>query len=151
MISIMPQFAAKTTSRYSPLFLPTRLRHAAALFALASTSPSTPFATSFNVVATTSSFSQHHTSAFGILRQAPSSLVSKKEPTTRLSSTTAQNTNSEETMVSASSSSSNSNLMTPASKLDILRSKMKELNLDVYLVPSDDPHLSGEYYSLFNP
>ena len=34
--------------------------------------------------------------------------------------------------------------MTPASKLEALRSKMKELNLDVYLVPSDDPHLSGK-------
>jgi hypothetical protein len=33
---------------------------------------------------------------------------------------------------------------TPASKLDALRSKMKELDLDVYLVPSDDPHLSGK-------
>lgn len=147
MISMMPQFAAKTTSRYSLLFLPTRLRHAAALFALASTSPSTPFATSFNVVATTSSFSQHHTSAFGVLRQA---LLSQKESTTRLSSTTAQNTNNEETMVS-SSSSSKSDLMTPASKLDLLRSKMKELNLDVYLVPSDDPHLSGECFSFLCP
>ena len=34
--------------------------------------------------------------------------------------------------------------MTPASKLEALRSKMKELNLDVYLIPSDDPHLSGK-------
>jgi hypothetical protein len=34
--------------------------------------------------------------------------------------------------------------MAPASKLEALRSKMKELNLDVYLVPSDDPHLSGK-------
>ena len=34
--------------------------------------------------------------------------------------------------------------MTPASKLEALRAKMKELNLDVYIIPSDDPHLSGE-------
>jgi hypothetical protein len=34
--------------------------------------------------------------------------------------------------------------MTPASKLEALREKMKELNLDVYLIPSDDPHLSGK-------
>lgn len=33
--------------------------------------------------------------------------------------------------------------MTPAEKLESLRTRMKELNLDVYLVPSDDPHLSG--------
>lgn len=31
---------------------------------------------------------------------------------------------------------------TPDTKLASLRNKMKELNLDVYLVPSDDPHLS---------
>lgn len=35
--------------------------------------------------------------------------------------------------------------MTPAAKLEALRARMKELNLDVYLVPSDDPHLSGMY------
>ena len=34
-----------------------------------------------------------------------------------------------------------------AEKLEALRSRMKELNLDVYLVPSDDPHLSGESLS----
>lgn len=33
--------------------------------------------------------------------------------------------------------------MTPAEKLQALRKKMKELNLDVYVVPTDDPHLSG--------
>ena len=32
--------------------------------------------------------------------------------------------------------------MTPSGKLEALRSKMKELGLDVYLVPSGDPHLS---------
>jgi hypothetical protein len=34
-------------------------------------------------------------------------------------------------------------LMTAGDKLDALRSRMKELDLDVYLVPPDDPHLSG--------
>ena len=33
--------------------------------------------------------------------------------------------------------------MKASEKLDALRNRMKELNLDVYLVPSDDPHLSG--------
>eukprot|EP00536_Pseudo-nitzschia_multiseries_P010640 jgi/Psemu1/319884/estExt_fgenesh1_pm.C_3330003 len=32
--------------------------------------------------------------------------------------------------------------MTPASKLEALRAKMKELNLDCYIIPTDDPHLS---------
>jgi len=33
-------------------------------------------------------------------------------------------------------------IMTPAEKLTALRERMKHLNLDVYLVPSGDPHLS---------
>jgi hypothetical protein len=33
--------------------------------------------------------------------------------------------------------------MSAGEKLVALRSRMKELDLDVYLVPSDDPHLSG--------
>jgi ribosomal protein L11 len=33
--------------------------------------------------------------------------------------------------------------LTPQEKVDAVRAKMKELNLDVYLVPTDDPHLSG--------
>jgi hypothetical protein len=35
-------------------------------------------------------------------------------------------------------------VMTPIAKLEALRSKMKECDIDVYLVPSDDPHLSGK-------
>lgn len=35
------------------------------------------------------------------------------------------------------------NNVSAGEKLDALRSRMKELDLDVYLVPSDDPHLSG--------
>ena len=34
--------------------------------------------------------------------------------------------------------------MAPSEKLQALRARMKELDLDVYLVPSDDPHLSGK-------
>ena len=33
--------------------------------------------------------------------------------------------------------------MTASSKLEALRANMKDINVDVYLVPSDDPHLSG--------
>ena len=31
-----------------------------------------------------------------------------------------------------------------AGKLESLRARMKELGMDVYLIPSDDPHLSGK-------
>jgi hypothetical protein len=34
--------------------------------------------------------------------------------------------------------------MTPAERLSALRQRMSELSLDVYVVPSDDPHLSGK-------
>jgi hypothetical protein len=36
--------------------------------------------------------------------------------------------------------------MTPSAKLDALRQRMKELDLDVYLVPTDDPHLCGMFF-----
>jgi hypothetical protein len=35
--------------------------------------------------------------------------------------------------------------MMATEKLQALRARMKELDLDVYLVPSDDPHLSGKF------
>jgi hypothetical protein len=34
--------------------------------------------------------------------------------------------------------------MTPAERLSALRQRMSERSLDVYVVPSDDPHLSGK-------
>ena len=37
----------------------------------------------------------------------------------------------------------NEDSMGAATKLSALRKSMKDLDLDVYLVPSDDPHLSG--------
>lgn len=36
-------------------------------------------------------------------------------------------------------------VMMPLEKLQALRARMNELDLDVYIVPSDDPHLSGEW------
>lgn len=38
--------------------------------------------------------------------------------------------------------SASSTALTPGEKLEALRSKMKELNIDAYIIPSDDPHLS---------
>lgn len=35
--------------------------------------------------------------------------------------------------------------MDAATKLSALRKSMRELDLDVYLVPTDDPHLSGKF------
>eukprot|EP00543_Licmophora_paradoxa_P000493 CAMPEP_0202446252 /NCGR_PEP_ID=MMETSP1360-20130828/4812_1 /ASSEMBLY_ACC=CAM_ASM_000848 /TAXON_ID=515479 /ORGANISM="Licmophora paradoxa, Strain CCMP2313" /LENGTH=643 /DNA_ID=CAMNT_0049062697 /DNA_START=72 /DNA_END=2003 /DNA_ORIENTATION=- len=44
--------------------------------------------------------------------------------------------------VSSSSSDDNGAHRSAASKLSALRSKMEALELDIYLIPSDDPHLS---------
>jgi hypothetical protein len=38
--------------------------------------------------------------------------------------------------------------MSAQTKVDVLRGRMKELGLDVYLIPTDDPHLSGSYGSM---
>ena len=46
---------------------------------------------------------------------------------------------------SDTTSSTTAITMTPADKLQALRARMKELEIDVYLVPSDDPHLSGKF------
>ena len=35
------------------------------------------------------------------------------------------------------------NTTTTSSKLTSLRALMKDRNIDIYLIPSDDPHLSG--------
>jgi hypothetical protein len=45
----------------------------------------------------------------------------------------------------ADSIQKNGETMDAASKLAALRQLMKDCNLDVYLVPTDDPHLSGAY------
>lgn len=49
------------------------------------------------------------------------------------------------TDTAATTTTTSSITMTPAEKLQALRARMQELDLDVYLVPSDDPHLSGKF------
>ena len=39
----------------------------------------------------------------------------------------------------------NMSTLSPEEKLTALRQKMKELHLDVYMIPTDDPHLSGTF------
>jgi Xaa-Pro aminopeptidase len=144
MFSVMPRLSLKTSSS-SASFLPSRLRQATALFALASTTTSTPFASSFSVLAT-SSFSPQHTSIFGVLHRP--SYPSSTSSTIPLSSTTTEKGETEITTVAMATDAE----MTSASKLDSLRSEMKKLDLDVYIVPSDDPHLSGKFdQSLMTP
>lgn len=123
--------SAKSSSR-----LRFRLREVTVLFALAASSP---LATSLGVQANNQS--RPPLSTFGHKSSVPfvSSLSSKSLATrTAMSSEGTTETNQEkETMVSSS--------RTAASKLESLRAKMKELSLDCYLVPTDDPHLSGKF------
>jgi hypothetical protein len=69
--------------------------------------------------------------------------------TTALSSSTATNEDiaaTTMTTTTTSTSSPSDNVLTPASKLEALRLRMKELDLDAYLIPPDDPHLSGTLF-----
>lgn len=75
--------------------------------------------------------------------------------TRRSSSTSGSTTASEEALVATTQTNEERttrnesgeimSTLTPAEKLDALRERMKELDLDVYLVPTDDPHLSGTF------
>ena len=124
-MSRMPRLAANHRHQHF------RLRKVAvtALFALAS-SPSSAFvSSSAHSIATTSA----SPGSWGILRGG-SFGGGRVVKTTRTMSTTTDATDTADTVT-----------MTPASKLEALRAKMKELDLDVYLIPSDDPHLSGKY------
>mmetsp|Transcript_12829 Transcript_12829/g.24081 ORF Transcript_12829/g.24081 Transcript_12829/m.24081 type:complete len:772 (+) Transcript_12829:78-2393(+) len=47
-----------------------------------------------------------------------------------------------DSLADASSEATASTALTAGEKLKVLRSKMKELNVDAYIIPSDDPHLS---------
>lgn len=131
MFSIMP--VAAKSSRLSSSFFPNRLCRAAALFAVASTSSSPPFAASFSALASSSAFS----------RQTPSGQA-KDTFITTLGSTTTDEQDSATTTTTTTMTDTTTRNMTPASKLAALRSNMEELNLDVYIIPSDDPHLSGQ-------
>jgi hypothetical protein len=112
------------------------LYHAAAtaLFALVST-PSSAFVASTSFVVRQNSFStsssgQNSNVALGF-RGGNQNNVDTTTTSLTMTATTTADTASATTM-------------TPGSKLEALRQKMKELNLDVYLIPSDDPHLSGK-------
>ena len=60
----------------------------------------------------------------------------------RLLSTTVDTT---ESTSETSTMTSSSSPLSALEKLTALRKKMKEMDVHVYLVPSDDPHLSGTY------
>lgn len=69
---------------------------------------------------------------------------------TTTTSSQSKSTSTRSTMTSSTATDNDtdqatvSTMMSSAEKLEVLRAKMKELELDVYLVPSDDPHLSGK-------
>lgn len=116
MLSRMPRSYLKATST----------RFATALLALTST----PTALSFS-----SAHPGHF--PFTFLRSAvtPGSLQNKFGFLARTSFAKKMSTTADETMTADAATAQEP-------KLSALRTKMEELNLDVYLVPSDDPHLS---------
>jgi hypothetical protein len=153
MLFMMPRLATQSTSRSNIILRGQQLRHFA-LLALATSISSPPLATSFSALATTP-FSRQ-SSVFGLAQNhhhhhqtflvAVTSSLSNRSKKTSLFSTTSDVSGeaTSTTSMSSTSDETTKNEMTPSSKLEALRSKMKELDLDVYIVPSDDPHLSGE-------
>ena len=113
----------------NPACLRYRLRHFSTLFALATSSP------------LAASFGAHATNHFRLQTSAMSSPTlssARSIPGRRSSSSIGVATDPNHETIAVTES------MTPVSKLDALRKKMKELSLDCYVIPTDDPHLSGE-------
>mmetsp|Transcript_25848 Transcript_25848/g.48949 ORF Transcript_25848/g.48949 Transcript_25848/m.48949 type:complete len:744 (-) Transcript_25848:18-2249(-) len=89
---------------------------------------------SFRSIATTSSNTlKSYYSPLALARGGGSFLKPKKSNHSLFSTTTTEE---------ASADTTTKSTMTPTEKLQALRARMKDLDLDVYLVPSDDPHLS---------
>jgi len=146
--SVMPRLSTAITTQPKP-----RLRQVAvtALFAtLASSSSSSAFSNCWSSGAGNSN-TRPTCATFGLLssvsRGGSQTFLERRSMTSldrksKMSSTVSDTAAEEATSQAAATS------MTPAAKLEALRAKMKELNLDAYLVPSDDPHLSGTFVCL---
>ena len=134
MLSIMPRIA-----RRRPIFLS---QAATAIFALASTSipPSTAFVHS----------AWSPSKNTGTAKSFATRGLSTKQPLDSTSADSSASLSRKTTLEAATVVDVEDIMMgnmTPAEKLDALRKEMKEKGLDVYLVPSDDPHLSGRLTS----
>ena len=129
----------KKTTSFRPSALATLVP---TLFALTSTTVQVQCFASVTSTSFAHKRTVYPTSAFLNPRGGAAAL--NKKSTSRLQSTTT--TTSQEGSTDTTSAAASS-VMTPAEKLEALRSRMQELDLDVYLVPSDDPHLSGKFVS----
>ena len=127
----MSLFASKSALIHSSLRY--RLLQVTAFLALAEPSL---LATSLCVYA--SNQSRLPSSTFRITGR-PSSSHSKHNTFTRLSS-------SNTAIITEQNQESNAMIAakTSTSKLEALRARMKELSIDCYIIPTDDPHLSGK-------
>jgi hypothetical protein len=101
-------------------------------------------------------FSTAASSSATFVRQSPGSSQSHWFGTgrgrcaaTRSLGSTTTTTTEQQQRVAAADSMIDLGPMTPAEKLKALRQKMAALNLDVWLIPTDDPHLCGEYNSIY--
>jgi hypothetical protein len=126
MLSIMPRTAGRR---------PILSQAATALFALASTTPPSAAFVHSAWSPSTSSFARGlSTKQSGNTIGVPATGISASS-TIGTSLEAASVVDVEETLMGT---------MSPSEKLIALRKEMKEKGLDVYLVPSDDPHLSGK-------
>ena len=95
-------------------------------------SSSAPQASCFATLATTYSPSFLHPSSH--------SRILLRGGTTTTSHSSSTSTTSEE---AATATTTETSTMDASAKLHALRSRMQELGVDIYLVPTDDPHLCG--------
>ncbi len=131
--SVMPRLSS-TLSKH-------RL-HQVAVTALFATLASSSSSSAFNPLATTTR------GPFLVSRGGYSSIFVPGDR--RVAFTTSKSSSMSSSTVTDTAEATTLASLSPSEKLEALRAKMKELDLDVYLVPSDDPHLSGmwEYYFL---
>mmetsp|Transcript_33619 Transcript_33619/g.79289 ORF Transcript_33619/g.79289 Transcript_33619/m.79289 type:complete len:744 (-) Transcript_33619:2983-5214(-) len=131
MMPVMSHMLSKLSARNCLRY---RLCEVTVFFALAASSP--PLASSLSVCA--NNLCRLPSSAFGVQGRSslPFSSSSRSQSASKAFGCSATKIDQvQESEIMASS-------MTPASKLEMLRAKMKEMNLDCYIIPTDDPHLS---------
>jgi len=137
--------SSSTSSRKTSSLRPSLATFFPTLFALTSSTVQVQcFASVASPSSTLRTTSKSYHSSLALTRGGGSFLTTPKKNQNHhgLFSTTTTPTTEES---SSSSTDTTKCTMTPSEKLRALRTRMKELDLDVYLVPSDDPHLSGKF------
>ena len=138
--------SSSTSSRKTSSLRPSLATFFPTLFALTSSTVQVQcFASVASPSSTLRTTSKSYHSSLALTRGGGSFLTPKKNRNHHGLFSTTTTPTTEESSSPSSSTDTTKCTMTPSEKLQALRTRMKELDLDVYLVPSDDPHLSGKF------